>query len=124
MNVALRVALLLAIAACSSSPTPPDASDVTVHDLLVDHPCDRAWVDSGPPPTYCEYACSVRPTAKPCVAGTPCLDQPACMKALDQFEEHDCSVTFLAVDSAGAHRGCCAVRMTPGGMEPAFYECP
>lgn len=122
MTALLRVLALLALASCASSPT-PDAPDFTVHDLLAAGPCDRAWVDSGPPPEFCEYACTVRPAAKPCVAGTPCLDQPACARALDGYEESNCTVTFLTVDSAGPHRGCCAMRAASGAMVPSFYEC-
>jgi hypothetical protein len=118
----------LAVAACGSSDPAPDALLAnTVHDITSprSQSCDVAWSASGfgPPPSICERACAIRPVAKPCQPGAPCLDQPGCTQALDGYEAVACSAAFLAEDSLGPHRGCCAMRAVAGQMVPSFYEC-
>lgn len=97
----------------------PDAPLPSVHDQLGPDTCDRAW---GPDAAYCENACNVPPTEKPCRGAVPCDDQGACTAANGRLVVA-CEATFSVDDWQGTHRGCCQVREAIGFHIPTFYEC-
>jgi hypothetical protein len=122
-TIAMLVGVL--VTACTGSgDLAPDAPLPGVHDQTILEACDSSWGDGA---SHCSHGCLIKPADPLCHGQTPCNDHPGCQRAMaTRGLTSDCPLTFIAVDYAGEHVGCCLIRTAefdPALMAPTFYEC-